>query len=174
MLNLRKAKYLETVKNNPSQDIFLQGWLNRINNLEKQAEQFAKEERQASEYKERVLSLSSQTQINNKINKNDIISNKIYYYMQKNQDELNKHNPYITDINGDLRKKVYFSNEDVGKMTTEEFMKIEDIINRQLNEGTMNNKKYFENKVKNGEMIWINEYVRSDGTKVQGHYRACN
>ncbi len=59
-------------------------------------------------------------------------------------------------------------------MTTEEFMKIEDIINRQLNEGTMNNKKYFENKVKNGEMIWINEYVRSDGTKVQGHYRACN
>lgn len=108
MLNLRKAKYLETVKNNPSQDIFLQGWLNRINNLEKQAEQFAKEERQASEYKERVLPLSSQTQINNKINKNDIISNKIYYYMQKNQDELNKHNPYITDINGDLRKKVYF------------------------------------------------------------------
>lgn len=55
MLNLRKAKYLETVKNNPSQDIFLQGWLNRINNLEKQAEQFAKEERQASEYKEREL-----------------------------------------------------------------------------------------------------------------------
>lgn len=59
-------------------------------------------------------------------------------------------------------------------MTTEEFMKIEDIINRQLNEGTMNNKKYFENKVKNGEMIWINEYVRGDDTKVQGHYRACN
>ena len=57
-------------------------------------------------------------------------------------------------------------------MTTEEFIKIEDIINRQLKDGTMQNKDYFNSKVKNGDMIWVDGYERSDGTKVSGYYRS--
>ena len=48
---------------------------------------------------------------------------------------------------------MYFSREDVGKMTTKEFSEMEDIINRQLKDGTMQNKDYFNSKVKNGDMI---------------------
>ncbi len=88
----------------------------------------------------------------NKIDDNDKLNNKIHYYMQKNQEALNKHNytkqnkptgfainisnadrdlDINTDINNeDLRNKMYFSREDVGKMTTKEFSEMEDIINR--------------------------------------------
>ena len=41
-----------------------------------------------------------------------------------------------------------------------------------MTEGSMQNKDYFENKVTNGDMIWVDGYVRSDGTKVSGYYRA--
>ncbi len=34
-LNLRREKYKAIVKNNPSQKIFLKGWMNRIDNLNK-------------------------------------------------------------------------------------------------------------------------------------------
>ncbi len=67
---------------------------------------------------------------------------------------------------------MYFSREDVGKMTTKEFSEMEDIINRQLKDGTMQNKDYFNSKVKNGDMIWVDGYERSDGTKVSGYYRS--
>lgn len=49
---------------------------------------------------------------------------------------------------------------------------MEDIINRQLKDGTMQNKDYFNSKVKNGDMIWVDGYERSDGTKVSGYYRS--
>ncbi len=79
----------------------------------------------------------------------------------------------IPNINDEyLRKKIHYSTEDVGKMTTKEFSEIEDIINRQLEDGTMHNKEYFDLKAQNGEMIWVEGYVRSDGTKVSGYYRA--
>ena len=57
-------------------------------------------------------------------------------------------------------------------MTTKEFSEMEDIINRQLKDGTMQNKDYFNSKVKNGDMIWVDGYERSDGTKVSGYYRS--
>ncbi len=79
----------------------------------------------------------------------------------------------IPDIgNEDFRNTMYFSREDVGKMTTKEFSEMEDIINRQLKDGTMQNKDYFNSKVKNGDMIWVDGYERSDGTKVSGYYRS--
>ena len=29
-----------------------------------------------------------------------------------------------------------------------------------------------QNRVQQGNLIWVDEYVRDDGTKVKGHYRA--
>ena len=57
-------------------------------------------------------------------------------------------------------------------MSTEEFSNVEDVINRQMEEGTMRNKEYFEDQVQSGNLIWVDEYMRDDGTKVKGHYRA--
>lgn len=58
--------------------------------------------------------------------------------------------------------------------TTKEFSDIEDIINRQMQEGSTQNKDYFNSKVHNGDMIWVDEYIRNDGTKVCGYYRTRN
>ena len=41
-----------------------------------------------------------------------------------------------------------------------------------MEEGTMRNKEYFEDQVQSGNLIWVDEYMRDDGTKVKGHYRA--
>ncbi len=74
--------------------------------------------------------------------------------------------------NKNEQEKAYYALEDVGKMSTEEFSSVEDIINRQMEEGTMYNKEYFETQVQDGNLIWVDEYVRDDGTKVKGHYRS--
>lgn len=68
--------------------------------------------------------------------------------------------------------KKFYALEDVGKMTSEEFSNIEETINRQIGEGTMKNKAYFEGEVHSGNMTWVDSYARSDGTKVSGYYRS--
>jgi len=70
------------------------------------------------------------------------------------------------------REKIYYSLEDVRKMSTDEFLDVEHIINRQMEEGTMQNKQYFDALVQAGDLIWVDEYIKSDGTIVSGHYRA--
>ncbi len=71
-----------------------------------------------------------------------------------------------------ITKKRYYAREDVAKMNTAEFSEVEDIINRQLKEGMMNNRAFFESGVQSGNLIWVDEYVRHDGTKVSGYYRS--
>ena len=156
MLELRKNKHREEVDKYPEQQKYLRGWLDRVDRIGIRGEYLAKKERLGSLYSENVNSnmdnaIKEYTDFN-KIDDNDKLNNKIHYYMQKNQEALNKHNytkqnkptgfainisnadrdlDINTDINNeDFRNKMYFSREDVGKMTTKEFSEMEDIINR--------------------------------------------
>lgn len=68
-------------------------------------------------------------------------------------------------------------NNKVGREIADEVRKImgnfgSKLTDRQIEEETMQNKQYFETQMQNGNLIWVDEYVRDDGTKVKGHYRA--
>ena len=44
-------------------------------------------------------------------------------------------------------------------------------INQQLKLGNIMSKAQSDEKVKTGDLIWVNSYTRDDGTKVCGYYR---
>ena len=98
----------------------------------------------------------------------DYIKNKIFYYMQKNQDAQNSFDP---NYNANV-KDITFADEDISKMTSKEFSEVEHIINNQLENNRFLTKNEAQNRVQQGNLIWVDEYVRDDGTKVKGHYRA--
>ena len=99
---------------------------------------------------------------------NDYINNKIQYYMQKNKETLDS---YDKNYNA-IIKDITFANEDISKLSSAEFSAVEHIINNQLENNRFLSKKDADAQVQDGNLIWVDEYVRDDGTKVKGHYRA--
>ena len=71
----------------------------------------------------------------------------------------------------DIPENKIFTSEEIGKMTSDEFEDCEELINNQLKIYGIPKNVEAEEKVKAGELIWINEYTREDGTKVCGYYR---
>ncbi len=167
MIELRKDIHIQEAKN-PNQSKYLNGWLNRVDKIEKRAEELYREEIQNSTYKREITpALNSIMKNTNKINENEKLQNKLFYYMNKNKNTLDSYDPrYRTHINN-----IIFADEDVSKLTSREFSEVEHIINNQLENNRFLSKKEAENLVQSGDLIWVNEYVRDDGTKVKGHYR---
>ncbi len=76
------------------------------------------------------------------------------------------------DINArDIDKKRVITREEIAKMSKDEFERNENFINQQLKLGNIMSKAQADEKVKTGDLIWVNSYTRDDGTKVCGYYR---
>ena len=76
------------------------------------------------------------------------------------------------DINArDIDKKRVITREEIAKMSKDEFERNENFINQQLKLGNIMSKAQADEKVKTGDLIWVNSYNRDDGTKVCGYYR---
>jgi len=64
-----------------------------------------------------------------------------------------------------------FTQEEIGEMSNEEYLRLENLINKQLKTGRVMAKAQAEEKLKSGDLIWVNDYERTDGTHVKGYYR---
>ena len=71
----------------------------------------------------------------------------------------------------DIDKKRVITREEIAKMSKDEFERNENFINQQLKLGNIMSKAQADEKVKTGDLIWVNSYTRDDGTKVCGYYR---
>lgn len=65
-----------------------------------------------------------------------------------------------------------FTNEEIGRMSTEEFERLENFINQQVAAGKVMPETQAKQQVQTGSLIYVNSYTRSDGTEVKGYYRS--
>ena len=64
-----------------------------------------------------------------------------------------------------------YTREEIDKMTTSDFSKNEKNIFKQLKNYGIPRYIEAEEKVKSGDFIYVNSYIRDDGTEVSGYYR---
>ena len=102
------------------------------------------------------------------------ISNVSEYKGQNVQTEESKAFKLNIEKNVDMRDVDpfrYYTREDVAKMSTDEYQEKENHILRQIKNIGMLTDKEAKNKLQTGDLIWVNSYVRDDGTEVKGYYR---
>lgn len=102
------------------------------------------------------------------------ISNVSEYKGQNVQTEESKAFKLNIEKNVDMRDVDpfrYYTREDVAKMSTDEYQEKENHILRQIKNIGMLSDKEAKNKLQTGDLIWVNSYVRDDGTEVKGYYR---
>lgn len=143
--------------NNPKGEENMDKWNNRVGRL------IAKEIKK--EYKDNLKNMSEKEI-------DDIIAKKVMQRMRLGKlitspNDKRKFTGFATDI----PENKIFTSEEIGKMTSDEFEDCEELINNQLKNYGIPKNVEAEEKVKAGELIWINEYTREDGTKVCGYYR---
>lgn len=78
---------------------------------------------------------------------------------------------YTNPLTGNNR---IFTREEVGSMSGDEFAKYEKEIMAQVKAmcGLMPTNGDLQREVMSGNLIYVNSYTRSDGTKVSGYYRS--
>ncbi len=64
-----------------------------------------------------------------------------------------------------------FTAEEIGKLSTDDFQKFEKYIDKQLKDYGVPYENQAKDLVSNGELIWVDDYTRNDGTPVKGYYR---
>lgn len=143
--------------NNPKNEENMDKWNNRVGRL------VAKEIKK--EYKNKLINMSAKEV-------DDIIAKKVMQKMKLGKlitspNDKRKFTGFASDIPTDK----IFTSEEIGKMSTDEFEDCEDFINNQLKTLGIPNKFQAEQEVKFGNLIWVNSYIRDDGTEVQGYYR---
>ncbi len=72
----------------------------------------------------------------------------------------------------DIDTRRVFTNEEIAKMSMDEYERNENFIHQQLNLGNIMSKAQADEEVRLGNLIWVDSYVRSDGTEVSGYYRS--
>ncbi len=71
----------------------------------------------------------------------------------------------------DLPQGKIFTAEKIGKLSTDDFQKFENYIHKQLKEFGVPREYQAKNMVSRGNLIWVDDYKRQDGTHVKGYYR---
>ncbi len=64
-----------------------------------------------------------------------------------------------------------FTNEEIKDMSLDEFKRLENFINQQIATGNVMSENQAKQELKAGNLIYVNSYVRTDGTEVKGYYR---
>jgi len=72
----------------------------------------------------------------------------------------------------DIDTNRIFTNEEIGQMSQDEYSRLESFINQQVAAGRVMPEAQAKQQVQAGNLIYVNSYTRSDGTKVKGYYRS--
>ena len=189
--DLRKAKYDEFVKYRPEQKRFLQGWYNRISSMKQFAENnfsqksFDTTNNQGNNTNIFQISIEENVDRNgNHIFTPEEIGNlspkefeKYWPVIEQQLKEglIKPHLPrqnfsgYTNPATGS--NKLY-SREDIGAMSTKEYLDFEDEIMAQMQSIGIPTNNELYNASRSGETIYVESYVRRDGTRVRGYYRS--
>lgn len=185
---LRRNKYNQFVEYDSSQRCFLQGWNNRINSLREFVDNEFPEEETFNDnvvpslllqgyvdtiYFPRSNVLYSRNDIENMTqeefeNNEEAIMQQLSNGLIVQDAEASKYSNYTNPISGDNK---IFSREDIENMSFEEYAKDEKLIQAQLNSIGIPSNSDLQKLINGGNVIHVNEYVRSDGTFVKGYYR---
>lgn len=186
---LRRNKYNKFVEYDSSQRCFLQGWNNRINSLREFVDNEFPEEETFNDnvvpslllqgyvdtiYFPRSNVLYSRNDIENMTqeefeNNEEAIMQQLSNGLIVQDAEASKYSNYTNPISGDNK---IFSREDIENMSFEEYAKDEKLIQAQLNSIGIPSNSDLQKLINGGNVIYVNEYVRSDGTFVKGYYRS--
>lgn len=186
---LRRNKYNQFVEYDSSQRCFLQGWNNRINSLREFVDNEFPEEETFNDnvvpslllqgyvdtiYFPRSNVLYSRNDIENMTqeefeNNEEAIMQQLSNGLIVQGAEASKYSNYTNPISGDNK---IFSREDIENMSFEEYAKDEKLIQAQLNSIGIPSNSDLQKLINGGNVIYVNEYVRSDGTFVKGYYRS--
>lgn len=186
---LRRNKYNQFVEYDSSQRCFLQGWNNRINSLREFVDNEFPEEETFNDnvvpslllqgyvdtiYFPRSNVLYSRNDIENMTqeefeNNEEAIMQQLSNGLIVQDAEASKYSNYTNPISGDNK---IFSREDIENMSFEEYAKNEKLIQAQLNSIGIPSNSDLQKLINGGNVIYVNEYVRSDGTFVKGYYRS--
>lgn len=186
---LRRNKYNQFVEYDSSQRCFLQGWNNRINSLREFVDNEFPEEETFNDnvvpslllqgyvdtiYFPRSNVLYSRNDIENMTqeefeNNEEAIMQQLSNGLIVQDAEASKYSNYTNPISGDNK---IFSREDIENMSFEEYAKDEKLIQAQLNSIGIPSNSDLQKLINGGNVIYVNEYVCSDGTFVKGYYRS--
>ena len=186
---LCRNKYNQFVEYDSSQRCFLQGWNNRINSLREFVDNEFPEEETFNDnvvpslllqgyvdtiYFPRSNVLYSRNDIENMTqeefeNNEEAIMQQLSNGLIVQDAEASKYSNYTNPISGDNK---IFSREDIENMSFEEYAKDEKLIQAQLNSIGIPSNSDLQKLINGGNVIYVNEYVRSDGTFVKGYYRS--
>ena len=107
----------------------------------------------------------------------DLIAKKVMERMRAGKlithpSDKRKYTGFAANIDGaDIPDGKIFTAEEIGKLSTEDFEKFEKYIDNQLKEFGVPRENQAQNMLSTGELIWVNDYTRDDGTPVKGYYR---
>lgn len=190
---LRRNKYREFVAYNPSQQQFLQGWNNRLNSLSSFVQSELSGNNTLQNYSGNSLLLhgyinttydpmtSTFVDSTKRFSIEDI-ENMTQEEFNDNEEEIMQqvqnglilpsainYLDYSNPLSGDNK---IFSREDIANMSLEEYAKFEKEINAQLKSIGIPSNLELQELSNSGNLIYVNGYMRSDGTLVKGYYRS--
>ena len=71
----------------------------------------------------------------------------------------------------DIDTNRIFTNEEIGQMSSDEFVRLKNFINQQVAAGKVMPEVQAKQQVQAGNLIYVNSYTRDNGTEVSGYYR---
>lgn len=92
--------------------------------------------------------------------------------------EAIEYNPFV--LNGyieknvnykDIDKKRIITREELAQMPLDKYSEQEEFIHELLNLGNIMSQREAEQRFNSGELIWVDDYYRDDGTHVSGYFR---